>query len=199
MLSKQLPIDKMNLNNLTSVIFNDVVHDTQICYHLVYPKHFNLIKKFKRNSQSSGQTVSKKRRRRGRPRKEDVKKIEEGRRAPEESTTDDKPDENSVQLACSRTRYGRVSRPPKHMSKFIDINKETRVSTTVDATTPIAMDTSENQNNFNMDQPDVANVPKITTEPKKIRKNVARFTCAVCKKVFAMSFIYGMLCSYSNG
>lgn len=180
----------MNLNNLTSVIFNDVVNDTQICYHLVYPKNFNLVKKFKRATQSGAPIISKKRRRRGRPRKEEVMKFEEGRRAPEDSTNDDKPNENAVQLACSRTRSGRVSRPPKHMSKFIDINKEPRVSTTIDTTSAVPMDTNNIQSNFITDQPtaDAVNIPKIPPEPKKIRKNVDRFTCAVCKKVFFVMF-----------
>lgn len=174
----------MNLNNLTSVIFNDAVNDTQICYHLVYPKHFNLVKNLKRTPQISGQIPSKKRRRRGRPRKEDVKKLEEVRRAPEEVPNSDNSEGTNVQLACSRTRYGRVSRPPKHMSKFIDI-KETRVSSTAELNNA-ANDKNENQNNFNADKSSVTELSKnAVNEPKKVRKNVDRFTCVVCKKVLS--------------
>lgn len=166
----------METKNLASVMFNDVVNDTQICYHLVYPKYFNLVKKQKRISQTSGQPIAKKRRRRGRPRKEEVKKTDDLRRVPDENVTDDKSDENVVQLACSRTRSGRVSRPPKHMSKFID----SRVSATNELTT----DTTEVQSNIIKEQPlEAANPEKTTPEPKKVRKNIARFTCAVCKKV----------------
>lgn len=178
----------MNFNNLTSVIFNDVVNETQICYHLVYPKNFNLIKKLKRIPQTSSEKIASKakRRRRGRPRKEEVKKFEEVRRVTEEGANDDKPDENTVQLACSRTRYGRLSRPPKHMSKFVDI-KDPRAST-VDANTAVSIDTNENQNNFDMEPCDGVEAAKILPEPKKVRKNVDRFTCAVCKKVIFYSF-----------
>lgn len=169
----------MDLTNLTSVLFNDEVNDTQVCYHLVYPKHFNLIKKSKTVPRVSGdQGISNKRRRRGRPRKEDVKKSEEDRRVAEEIANDEKPDGNVV-VQFKSTRYGRVSRPPKHMSKFVDI-KDARVSAaTIDAT---PMDTVEIQNNINIDQQQ-AETTKIVPEAKKVRKNVARFTCAVCKKV----------------
>ncbi|XP_055305101.1 uncharacterized protein LOC129569898 [Sitodiplosis mosellana] len=176
----------MDLSNLTSVLFNDEVNDTQVRYHLVYPKHFNLIKKSKIASRSgSGQSVSNKRRRRGRPRKEDVKKSEEDRRAAEENANDEKPDENVV-VQFKSTRYGRVSRPPKHMSNstFVDI-KDTRIaSTTTDTTIP--MDTMEIQNSVNVEQqPDAGGkTTKIVVEAKKVRKNVDRFTCAVCKKVY---------------
>lgn len=172
----------MDLSNLTSVLFNDEVNDTQVCYHLVYPKHFNLVKKSKITQRAgSGQSISNKRRRRGRPRKEDVKKSEEDRRVAEENANDEKPDENVV-VQFKSTRYGRVSRPPKHMSKFIDM-KDTRATSAPMDTIP--MDTTEIQNNVNVEQqPDASgNTTKIVPEPKKVRKNVARFTCAVCKKV----------------
>lgn len=178
----------MDLSSLTSVLFNDEVNDTQVCYHLVYPKHFNLIKKTKVTPRTgAGQSVSNiKRRRRGRPRKEDVKKSEEDRRVAEENANDEKPDE-SVVVQFKSTRYGRVSRPPKHMSKFVDI-KDTRIaSVTTDTTTP--MDTTENQNNIHVDQHSEAGGKPMTeavVEPKKVRKNVDRFTCAVCKKVNGM-------------
>lgn len=178
----------MDLSNLTSVLFNDEVNDTQVCYHLVYPKHFNLIKKSKITQRTGcGQSVlNNKRRRRGRPRKEDVKKSEEDRRIAEENANDEKPDENVV-IQFKSTRYGRVSRPPKHMSKFVDI-KDTRItSVTTDTTSP--MDTTEIQNNIHVDQQPEAGGKTMTefvVEPKKVRKNVDRFTCAVCKKVNRM-------------
>lgn len=172
----------MNLSNLASVSFNDEVSDTQVCYHLVYPKHFNLVKKSKIVSRpvGSGQSISNKRRRRGRPRKEDVKKTEDDRRVAEENANDEKTDE-SVVVQFKSTRYGRVSRPPKHMSKFVDIKDARLSSATIDV---MPMDTGELQNNINVEQPvDGISTTKIIPEPKKVRKNVDHFTCAVCKKV----------------
>ena len=181
-------MDLSNLSNLTSVLFNDEVNDTQVCYHLVYPKHFNLIKKSKITPRTGGgqSGSNNKRRRRGRPRKEDVKKSEEDRRVAEENANDEKPDD-SVVVQFKSTRYGRVSRPPKHMSKFVDI-KDTRIApVTTDTTTP--MDTTEIQNNIHVDQQPEAGgktMTDVVVEPKKVRKNVDRFTCAVCKKVNRM-------------
>lgn len=179
----------MDLSKLPSVTFNDVLNDTQFCYHLVYPKFFNLAKKQNRAQSNStnrqGGTVKneKKRRRRGRPRKEEAvtKRAEEARRAPiENATGDDKSDANMVQLACSRTRSGRVSRPPKHMSKFI----ETRISSISDIN-PIPMETSELQSNQIAEHiAEIAEPLKLAPEPKRVRKNMDRFTCTTCKKVY---------------
>lgn len=181
------------MDNVSSVIFNDVVNDTQFYYHLVYPKNFNLVKTLKRVSQAGGQNISKKRRRRGRPRKEETRKLEEERRLPEETIYDNKTDGNIVQIPCSRTRYGRVTRPPKHMSKFVEI-KDNRVSTAIDVNT-ITIDGSEPQQKFNSEQlldvgrPAVgySDVGQLGTVPKKMRKNVNRFTCGVCKKVIIIT------------
>lgn len=178
----------MDLSNLTSILFNDEVNDTQVCYHLVYPKHFNLIKKSKIISRTGGgQSVSNnKRRRRGRPRKEDVKKFEEDRRFAEENANDVKSDESAV-VQFKSTRYGRVSRPPKHMSKFVDMRDTRTASVSTDTTT--LMDTTEIQNNIHMGQQPEAEpntMTEVAVEPKKVRKNIDRFTCAVCKKVNRM-------------
>lgn len=175
---------EMDLSRLPSVTFNDVLNDTQFCYHLVYPKFFNLAKKQNRTQPltSTGTTVKneKKRRRRGRPRKEETnQRTEEARRiAVENVAADEKSDAKMV--PCSRTRSGRVSRPPKHMSKFI----ETRVSTISDIN-PIAMDTSEPPLSSNGAEhcTEVAETVKIAPEPKRARKNMDRFTCTTCKKV----------------
>lgn len=81
----------------------------------------------------------------------------------------------------SRTRSGRVSRPPKHMGKFI----ETRISSASDLNPIIPMDTSEPQcSQQNTEQIQAVTEPKkIATEPKRMRKNMDRFTCTTCKKV----------------
>lgn len=170
----------MDLSHLTSVTLHDAVNDTQFCYHLVYPKYFNLIKKQKRPTQSGGPTAAKKRRRRGRPRKEEVKKSEEIRGTTEDNASEDKTNENVVQLACSRTRSGRVSRPPKHMSKFVD----TRITLATEVNT-IPLETAEPPSVFNIEQlAETAKPTKITApEPRKVRKNIDRFKCGVCKKV----------------
>lgn len=181
---------KMDLSRLPSVTFNDVLNDTQIqfCYHLAYPKFFNLAKKPNRTQPSSTSTQvgriknEKKRRRRGRPRKEETnQRTEEARRiAVENIANDDKSDAKLVQLACSRTRSGRVSRPPKHMSKFI----ETRISNISDPN-PIPMDTSETPQNNTGDEhsANAVEMVKIVPEPKRVRKNMDRFKCTTCKKV----------------
>lgn len=170
----------MNLTNLPSVSFNDIVNDTQVCYHLVFPKNLNLVKRSRVAPQIGGQNTSnKKRRRRGRPRKEEVKQFEEERDVVVEIANEEKSDENVVCL----TRYGRVSRPPKHMSKFVDI-KDTKVSAATDVNTIQAEIVSEIQTNFNVaQQTDAVQAAKTILEAKKIRKNVDRFTCGVCKKV----------------
>lgn len=162
----------MDLTNLTSVIFNDVVNDTQVCYHLVYPKNFNLVKKSKVDPQIGGHSISKKRRRRGRPRKEEAKKSEDERRVADETVSDDKSDGNVIKFKS--TRSGRVSRPPKHMSKFIDIKDARAASTATEINT-----TSVESHEIQTVEPQIQTIP----EPKRIRKNVDKFTCAVCKKV----------------
>lgn len=171
----------MDFTTLTSVIFNDVINDITVNYHLISPKNFNLVKKSKIITQNSGQNnISKKRRRRGRPRKEDVKKSEEERRIADEVANDDKSDENVILFKS--TRYGRVSRPPKHMSKFVDI-KDARVSVVTDLNS-IQADTGELQTNFNVEQQiEAIKLANTIPEPKKVRKNVDRFTCRACNKV----------------
>lgn len=163
--------------SLTSVIFNDVTNETQICYHLIYPKNFNLIKRPKRTAQSNGGAVLNKRRRRGRPRKEEAKKSE----PPEVvNTTEDKLNEHILKIPCSRTRSGRVSRPPKHMSKFVDI-KDTKIVNNVVAN-DIPGDNGLNQSTNEMLSIETP-METVMPETKKVRKNLARFTCSVCKKV----------------
>lgn len=178
----------MDLSRLPSVTFNDVLNDTQFCYHLVYPKFFNLAKKQNRSQASTSTQAGrvkneKKRRRRGRPRKEETnQRTEEARRiAVENIASEEKSDAKLVQLPCARTRSGRVSRPPKHMSKFV----ETRISSITDLN-PIPMDTTEplqSMNGVEHRATDINDTVKIAPEPKRVRKNMDRFKCKTCKKV----------------
>lgn len=184
-----------NFHPKTSIIFNDVSNDTQICYHLVYPKNFNLIKKPKRTIQVNRELNGNKRRRRGRPRKEDAKKPEELRRTTEETTNNEKSDESILKLSCSRTRSGRVSRPPKHMSKFVDI-KDARMTGVTETNTSESIVADINQVNITNEIAATNNTNEnnsiVRTEPKKIRKNVDRFTCSVCKKVIKARMVFEM-------
>lgn len=187
--------DLQNFHPKTSIIFNDVTNVTQICYHLVYPKNFDLLKKPKRTIPANREISNNKRRRRGRPRKEDT--IKPGNA---EIVTNVKPDENTLKLPCSRTRSGRVSRPPKHMSKFVDI-KEARSTSTASATTTTTTDVMSameiippNELGQIISPTDIVvdsdavdgPIAVQRKEPRKIRKNVDRFTCSVCKKVGAI-------------
>lgn len=184
--------------NLTSVIFNDVTHSTQICYHLIYPRNFNLVKRPKRTAQSNGgNAIVKKRRRRGRPRKDETKKQIEERRIQETTVNNEKLNEQNLKIPCSRTRSGRVSRPPKHMSKFVEIKDSKIVASNSNNVIPVKteipvngfteMPDFINLNSVNdMEMPFIKyenTVPLEIPETKKIRKNLAQFTCGVCKKV----------------
>lgn len=185
----------------TSVIFNDVTNDTQFCYHLIYPRNFYLTKRPKRVAQTNGGTIANKRRRRGRPRKDETKKTEDERRTQDVIVSEKKLNEHK--MPCSRTRSGRVSRPPKHMSKFVDIKDSRMVNTVpmpIDAPNSNAIVTDIPAIEFNggidcamelpaellTEQP-IAVVP----ETKKVRKNLARYTCSVCKKVVILIAIQG--------
>lgn len=169
--------------NMTSVIFNDVANDTQICYHLLHPKNLNLIKRPKRTLSKSGETAANKRRRRGRPRKEDAKKVEEPRRN-DENAIEAKTDELSLKIPCQKTRSGRVSRPPKHMSKFVDIKAPVNSTDVIQA---LPEQPINDLATLNMVADDVIQATQTTDgkplETKRVRKNVAKFTCGVCKKV----------------
>lgn len=179
-----ISVNKMDLSKLPSVTFNDVLNDTQFCYHLVYPKFLKLVKNQTRSQPSTSRqadTGKGGKRRRGRPRKEETKRLEETRRVPvENAADDDKSDARMVQF----TRSGRVSRPPKHMSKFI----ETRVSNITDINS-IPMDTSEPQNSQKTEMiAELVEPLKLAPEPRKMRKNMDRFTCTTCKKVKSAEF-----------
>lgn len=191
--------DLQNFHPKTSIIFNDVTHDAQICYHLVYPKNFELLKRPKRTIPASRDAGSNKRRRRGRPRKEDTIKSTETA----DTAHTEKSDEITLKMACSRTRSGRVSRPPKHMSKFVDMKDARTTAATATTTTTVvtttvvtsaieALPTVELNSStgvpggaatVNGHGGDGQQAPVPPKEPRKMRKNVDRFTCGVCKKV----------------
>lgn len=207
--------DLQNFHPKTSIIFNDVTHDAQICYHLVYPKNFELVKRPKRTIPANRDASNNKRRRRGRPRKEDTIKSVDNVDA---ATVAEKSDENLLKLPCSRTRSGRVSRPPKHMSKFVDM-KDARTTvatatTTTTFTTTMVTSTAEVLPIVELDHLALSSAAALNghggdahqatvpqKEPRKIRKNVDRFTCSVCKKVsearhqFSAHFPSHFLCS----
>lgn len=164
-----------------SLKFSNLLCGSEVYYRLIAPSDLQLRKRNIANSiavdgPSKRQKSENSRRRRGRPRKG------LSRRSADEKPTDDAGD-TSTRIATvdstplSRTRYGRVTRPPKHMSKFIDINEPVGEHLAAEAFgASIELD-----NNFQPEQP-VAPMEQ-QNEPKKVRRNLERFTCDVCKKV----------------
>lgn len=172
-------------------MFHDLLQNKQILYQLVAPKAKKKSVEATDNEKvtevveeklEDTEIMAKPRRRRGRPRKDEVKRNEEERTIDEKNTNEVK-----EELPCSRTRYGRVSRPPKHMSKFIDVKEHL-------APPPIPDNVNNlneliNQNAFNplqtIDKQKIEDLPKnlpIQSETKK-KRNIDRFKCGICKKV----------------
>lgn len=160
---------------------SNLLNESEVYYRLTAPGDLHLRKRNNVNTNAveaptRRQKSDNSRRRRGRPRKGLTK-----------CSADDKPADDasdaSTRLATadatplSRTRYGRVTRPPKHMSKFIDIIEPAAEHLAADAFNA----TTEPDNSFQTEPTVVAAEPP--TEPKKIRRNLERFTCGVCKKV----------------
>lgn len=156
--------------------FSNLLSGSEVYYRVIAPSDLHLQKRTDINVsaaevRSRRQKSENLRRRRGRPRKGLAKR-----------NVDEKPADETAEASTrvapadatplSRTRYGRVTRPPKHMSKFIDINE------------PAAdhLATIEPENNAFQPERTVASAEELP-EPKKIRRNLERFTCGVCKKV----------------
>lgn len=157
--------------NENTLKFSNLLNESEVYYRVVAPSDLNLQKRSDANVAATEKRAKRhdiSKRRRGRPRKGLAKR-----------NVDEKPPDDAGDVSArvapadttplSRTRYGRVTRPPKHMSKFIDINEP--------STEHLAAITPEN--NFH---PEVASTEPLV-EPKKIRRNLERFTCGVCKKV----------------
>lgn len=165
--------------------FSNLVNGSEVYYRLIGPSDLQLRKRTDVNLTSAEvpsrrQKTENSRRRRGRPRKGLAK------RSANEKPSDDG-GEASTRIAIpdttplSRTRYGRVTRPPKHMSKFIDINEPNADH----STTETYAATIETENSFQTE----STVPvERLSEPKKLRRNLERFTCGVCKKVSCAAF-----------
>lgn len=161
--------------------FRNLLSDSKVYYRLIEPSELNLRKRSDvhvtaaDDVRSRRQKCDNSRRRRGRPRKGLAK-----------HSADEKPSDDVGEAftrvapadatPLSRTRYGRVTRPPKHMSKFIDINEPTAEHLATETFSAIEPD-----NSFQPEQT-VASAEQLI-EPKKIRRNLERFTCGVCKKV----------------
>lgn len=170
--------------NENTLKFSNLLNESEVYYRLIAPsdlllRHRNVDVPLKRLKSENS------RRRRGRPRKGLTK------RSAGEKPSDDAIDVSTRNALAdttplSRTRYGRVTRPPKHMSKFIDINEPAADH----LTTETFGATTDAENKFQLEQT-VEPVEQLK-EPKKIRRNLERFTCGVCKKVgrHGESFVY---------
>lgn len=167
--------------NENAFTFSNLLNSSTVLYQLISPSDLHLQKRI--TTHPNAIVASPKRpksgnaqRRRGRPRK-----------IPAKCNGDDKPpDENGdapnrIQTTettpLSRTRYGRVTRPPKHMSKFIDIDEPVADHLATEQFPAI----NEPENTFQLEHTD--GMTDSAPEPKKIRRNLERFTCDVCKKV----------------
>lgn len=181
-----------------TIMYHDVQKDQQILYQLVAPKARKRSKKAKDKEKLNNLVikktdVTKTKRRRGRPRK-DEKRNEEERAIDDKNTNE----EEGEALPCSRTRYGRLSRPPKHMSKFIDV-KEHLAPPIPDTLTTINDLISKKiaTQLQTIDEMKVEILPKNLTESTeevvtqnqpiqseiKKKRNIDRFKCGICKKV----------------
>lgn len=153
----------------------DEASASEVCYRLVFPADLQLKASGRYVSaphaaKSPPDVIAGRRRRRGRPRKGESRQTMVSKAA-EADVVEVANDETSP---LARTRYGRVTRPPKHMSKFIDIEE------TADA----AKDPSNQMVNELPDfDPGSFERNASNEEVKKGRKNLAQITCHFCKKV----------------
>lgn len=184
-----------------------MLQDTQIHYQLIAPKPVK--KKTIQTTTTAKEKVKKvimksdtklplnPRRRRGRPRKDEIKRPED---EPPRVTEEKLPSEDIEKVPCSRTRYGRLSRPPKHMSKFIEIKEhiapqsiepaaslsEVLINKTPDYHLHVIDEEKNNILPKTLPESIVVETPpqidSMQSEIKK-RRNIDRFTCGICKKV----------------
>lgn len=166
--------------------FSNLLNGSEVYYRLVAPSDLQLRKRIDASLTATDvpsrrqKSENSRKGKRGRPRKGLAK------RSANEKPSDDG-GEASARISIpdtaplSRTRYGRVTRPPKHMSKFLDINEPNADH----LTTETYAATIETENSF---QPEPTVPVERLTEPKKIRRNLERFTCGVCKKVSPSKF-----------
>lgn len=174
---------------------NAIDDSTNFIYRILFPeslclrkkKHIGLSNSYKNNTPSMDTSYESKRRRRGRPRKDIIKtkNIEQNGR----NSEDIEQSQAVESTALSRTRSGRVTRPPRHMSKFIEMNDNDK--------------STDKQNNLNGNDLCVKNQTikqqcrpakdlsvNTTKELKiqKIGKKLDRFKCGICKKVCSIKY-----------
>lgn len=151
-------------------LFNEI-NASEITYRLVFPADIQLKPNYvpvNKPLNNTHDVINNKRRRRGRPRKGENRPSSVNKMI--ENETNELLNEDPNTLA--RTRCGRVTRPPKHMSKFIDIQES-----------PAVIKDGLNLENSDFMDIDRETMNSSNDEMKKGRKNLAHITCHVCKKV----------------
>lgn len=184
-----------------NLIYEDVTTHTKLVYNFISPDFFNLlntnevppivpVSESKPNKPVQAPTtngeITKAIKRRGRPRRSnnktkptDAKQKEEGGKA----------------LPCSRTRYGRLSRPPRSMKIFANVDNKnventpnelingdvsTVATTQSDAITPLPV---EETIQTLLPEPTIDEQPAPPPPEVKRQRNIERFKCLTCKKV----------------
>lgn len=158
----------------------DEASASEVCYRLVFPADLQLKASGRcvpapQAAENPPDIIAGRRRRRGRPRKGESRQTSVNKAA-EADAVEAANDESSP---LARTRYGRVTRPPKHMSKFIDIEE-----------TPDAARDASNKMENELPDFDAGSFERSfasNEEVRKGRKNLAQITCHFCKKVGRLS------------
>lgn len=176
---------------------------TKLIYNVISPEFFGLVQRIQvptkctpakvaskavsATATSGNEEKSKGKRRRGRPRRSKGKA--------EAKQDDQKPKEGGEKtLPCSRTRYGRLSRPPRSMKIFADVDgslpaKSIEVNAEEANLINIVPLVVSNETHVHIDQVPptsaIAEGSKPTAQPEvKRQRNIERFKCLTCKKVW---------------
>lgn len=117
--------------------------------------------------------------RRGRPRRSSNKA----------KASEIKSKEDGKVLPCSRTRYGRLSRPPRGMKIFANVDNQTaELNATNLIDPPVAPSDPQSQIPNESIESRLEDAPNSKTEAPaqpeiKRQRNIERFKCLTCKKV----------------
>lgn len=175
---------------------------TKLIYNVISPDFFGLVQRVQVPTKRAPAKVASKavpatatsgneeklkgKRRRGRPRRSKGKA--------EAKKDDQKPKEGGEKtLPCSRTRYGRLSRPPRSMKIFADVDgnlpaKSVEVNVeeaNIINNVPLIVPKEAHLHNDQVPPISViAEISKPPAQPEvKRQRNIERFKCLTCKKV----------------
>lgn len=177
--------------------FYNAQNSSEVIYRVIFPTELRLKSRHRVASNTvtaqNVQSTINGRRKRGRPRKGEVKRNGDDK-CVEIDGNEQRNGGDAVPL--SRTRYGRVTRRPRHMSKFIDMEGNVEedagdsfngmvVDKTVEMATKCVIEEIPEINSLETNIADTSHTeaPQNNEKTKVRRKNLAQFTCKVCKKV----------------